>query len=110
MNKSPEPIILAVALVLLALGCATLAYLFPSVEALTKVTSTEPSGDRAKPLKDSDVESSLAVWSAPVLWQIPDDHHRLSIPTSISFIPLFIPTGTISRKLVPTPVRPAESR
>ena len=32
MNKSPEPIILAAALLLLALGSATLAYIFPSVE------------------------------------------------------------------------------
>ena len=40
--QSPEPIILAVALVLLALGAGALAYLYPSVEDITHVTTLQP--------------------------------------------------------------------
>src|ERR1700692_4230103 len=69
MSKSPEPIILAVALLLLALGSATLAYMYPTVAQITGVTSTEPKGHRAEALKAETIESSLAVWSSPVLWQ-----------------------------------------
>ena len=55
MSKSPEPIILAVALLLLALGSATLAYIFPSVDEITGVKSMEPKGRRAGPLKAEDI-------------------------------------------------------
>jgi len=99
MSKSPEPILLAVALFLLALGAATLAYVFPSLEALTGVKSTEPIGDMAKPLVAADIVSSLAVWNSPTLWQEPDDHHRLFDSDEYLFYPSAYPGGDYIKKL-----------
>ena len=93
MTKSPEPIILAVALLLLALGSATLAYMFPSVAEITGVKSTEPSGSPAKPLKAQDIASSLAIWDTPVLWQEPANHHRLFLSDEYLFYPSAYPSG-----------------
>jgi len=107
MNKSPEPIILAVALFLLALGSATLAYMFPSVEEITGVKSTEPSGDRAKLLKAEDVASSLAIWDAPVLWQEPANHHRLFHSDEYLFYPSAYPAGDYIKKNDPSARAPS---
>jgi len=107
MNKSPEPIILAVALLLLALGCATLAYLFPSVEEITGVKSMEPSGDRAKPLKAEEIESSVAIWNSPVLWQEPANHHRLFDSDEYLFYPSAYPGGDYIKKNVSTARSPS---
>lgn len=99
MNKSPEPIILAVALLLLALGSATLAYMFPSVEEITGVKSLEPSGSPAKLLKAEDIASSLAIWNAPVLWQEPANHHRLFQSDEYLFYPSAYPSGDYIKKI-----------
>jgi len=101
MNKSPEPIILAVALLLLAAGSATLAYMFPTVQDITGVKSTEPAGDRAKPLKADDIASSLAMWHSPVLWQEPADHHRLFHSDEYLFYPSAYPNGDYIKKITP---------
>jgi len=101
MSKSPEPIILAVALLLLALGSATLAYIFPSVDEITGVKSMEPKGRRAGPLKAEDIESSLAVWDTPVLWQEPADHHRLFESDKYLFYPSAYPDGDYIKKVGP---------
>jgi len=98
MKKSPEPIILAVALLLLALGSATLAYMFPTVAEITGVTSTEPKGHRADALKAADIESSLAVWNAPASWQEPADHHRLFHSDEYLFYPSAYPNGDYIKK------------
>ena len=98
MTKSPDPIILAVALLLLALGSATLAYMFPSVEEITGVKSTEPSGDHAKPLKAEDIKSSLAIWDAPGLWQEPANHHRLFHSDEYLFYASAYPGGDYIKK------------
>jgi hypothetical protein len=101
MTKSPEPIILAVALLLLALGSATLAYMFPSLEEITGVKSMEPSGDRAKPLSPKDVESSLAIWDSPVLWQEPAKHQRLFDSDEYLFYPSAYPDGNYIARMGP---------
>jgi hypothetical protein len=101
MKKSPEPIILAVALVLLAVGCALIAYLFPTIQALTKVTSTEPSGNRAVALKPADIEASLSAWNSPVIWQAPSDNHRLFDSDEYLFYPSVYPAGDYIKKIGP---------
>ena len=107
MKNSPEPIIVAVALGLLALGSATLAYLFPSVEAITGVTSIEANGKGATQLKAGDIESSLAIWDSPVLWQEPDDHHRLFDSDEYLFYPSAYPNGIYIRKIDPNTRSPS---
>jgi len=98
MNKSPEPIILAVVLLLLALGSATLAYLYPSLD---QITGTEPSGTQAKPLKAEEIDASLAAWNSPVLWQEPESHQRLFQSEEYLFYPSAYPNGDFIKKIGP---------
>lgn len=98
MSKSPETIILAVALLLLALGAALLAYTFPSVEEITGVKSTEPAGHRVTPLKAENIASSLAILETPVLWQEPVNHHRLFDSDEYLFYPSAYPAGDYIKK------------
>ena len=76
--KSPEPIILAVALFLLALGAGTLAYMYPSVTDITGVKNLQPQGHPSVLLKAEDIQATLAIWDTPVLWQDPSNHQRFS--------------------------------
>jgi hypothetical protein len=99
MNKSPEPIILAVALLLLALGAAGLAYIYPTVEEITGVKSAEATGALAKPLKSAEIQSSLAAWDTPVLWQEPDNHHRLFQSDKFLFYPSAYPNNDYIKKV-----------
>ena len=99
MTKSPEPIILAVALLLLAIGSATLAYLFPTVDQITGITAAQTTGDRAKALKPEDIQSSLTVWNNPVLWQEPPSHNRLFHSDQYLFFPSAYPDADYIRKV-----------
>ena len=100
MNKSPESIIVAAALLLLALGAAGLALIYPSADEITGITSTtKSSGTPAKALKSEDTQSSLSVWSSPVLWQEPDDHHRLFHSDKYLFYPSEYPNGDYIKKV-----------
>ncbi len=101
MSKSPEPIILAVALFLLALGAAGLAYMFPSAADITGVTTMEPKGHPSTRIKTDDLQASLAVWQAPVLWQEPSDHHRLFDSAPYLFYPSAYPSGDYIKKDTP---------
>jgi hypothetical protein len=101
MNKSPEPIILAVALFLLALGSAMVAYMFPSVEEITGVKNTGPSEEQARQLKSDVIESSLAIWNSPVLWQEPANHHRLFHSDEYLFYPSAYPNGDYIKRNLP---------
>jgi hypothetical protein len=101
MSKSPEPIILAAALFLLALGVGYLAYTYPSVEQITGITSTETNGHGAALLKTEDIASSLTIWDSPVLWQEPDDHHRLFDSDKYLFYPSAYPSGDYIKKMDP---------
>src|ERR1700753_3842201 len=99
MTKSPEPIILAIALLVLAIGAATLAYMFPSVQDITGVPSTQPNGHNATPLKADDLTASLAIWNTPQLWQEPEDHNRLFISDKYLFYPSLYPAGDYIAKV-----------
>ena len=97
--QSPEPIILAVALVLLALGAALLAYFYPSVEDITGVKSLDPAGDRAKAMKGDDIVSSMAIWNTPVLWKAPANGSRLFHSEEYLFYASAYPAGDYIKKM-----------
>jgi hypothetical protein len=99
MTKSIEPIILAVALAFLALGAAALAYWYPSLADITGITSMEAKGHTPKALTESDIESSLAIWNTPVLWNEPEDHQRLFDSDEYLFFPADYPNGTFIKKV-----------
>jgi len=99
MFKTPEPIILAVAILLLALGAGSLAYFFPTVEDITGIKSTEPSGDRAIPLKAEAVQASLTPWTSPVLWKEPANHQRLFDSDKYLFYASAYPSGDYIKKM-----------
>ena len=97
IKKSPESIILAVALAILALGAAALAYLYPTVQEITGITSTDAEGNTVKLLKSDDITASLGVWNSPVLWEEPASHHRLFQSDDY----LFYPSDKSIKKLDP---------
>jgi hypothetical protein len=107
MKKRPEPIILSVALAILALGTAALAYIYPTVEQITGISSTDPVGDSAKPMKDTDITTSLKAWTAPVLWAEPANHHRLFQSDKYLFYPSTYPNGDYIKKLDPNTRSPS---
>ncbi|MEI9999049.1 MAG: hypothetical protein WDO13_07715 [Verrucomicrobiota bacterium] len=107
MKKSPEPVILTVALVVLALGAALLAYFFPSVRDITGISSTDPTGKHAAPLKADDIAATLAVWASPTLWQEPPSHNRLFSSDKYLFYPSTYPNGDYIKKLDPTQRSPS---
>jgi hypothetical protein len=98
MKKSPEPIILTVALALLALVAAGLAYTFPSIGDLTGVTTTTPSGHTPAPIKADDLQARLADLGTPALWKAPDDNHRLFISDGFLFYASLYPNGNYIQK------------
>jgi hypothetical protein len=110
MSKAPEPIILAVALFLLAAGAGTLAYMYPSVEDITGVKTTEPTGNGAKPLRADDIETSLAVWEKPDLWQEPASHHRLFHSDEYLFYASAYPNGDYIKKKDANTISPSGVR
>jgi hypothetical protein len=107
IKKSPEPIILAVALTLLALGSAALAYWYPTVEVITGITSTDPMGNSVKLLKSDDIAASLSVWNAPLLWEEPANHHRLFHSDEYLFYPSAYPNGDFIKKMDPNTRSPS---
>jgi hypothetical protein len=98
MKKSPEPIILAVALVLLALTAAGLAFYFPSLEDITGVSSTVPTGHTPVPVKAEDLQTRLADWTQPAVWTAPPNNHRLFISAGFLFYPSLYPDGNYIQK------------
>lgn len=97
--KSPEPIILAVALFLLAGGAVGLALIFPSLSDITNVTSLEPKGQLAAKLKPEDLASSAAVWNSPDLWTEPETRLRLFDSDQYLFYPSLYPSGDYIKPL-----------
>jgi hypothetical protein len=96
MKKSPEQIILTVALVLLIGTAGWLAYSFsdPSlVQDITGVESTNPTGHQPVKLSSDDVHQQLAAWTTPADWQLPADGHRLFISDGFIFYPSAYPDG-----------------
>ena len=101
MSKTPEPIILAVAFLLLALGAAGLAYYYPSLEEITGVSSLVAQGDSAKPLKAADLEASVSLWNSPITWAAPKNQHRLFQSDDYLFYPAAYPQGDYVVKVGP---------
>jgi hypothetical protein len=99
LKQSPEPIILTVALVVLMLGAAALAYLYPDVKTITGVDSLDPKGDRAKPLSGDDITASIAVWNTPTLWKQPASGSRLFDSAEILFYASAYPNGDYIKKM-----------
>ena len=99
MSKSPEPIILAVALLLLALGTASMAYLFPTLDQITGVTVTDAAGAGAQAVKAADIQASLAPWNSPATWPEAADHHRLFDSDQYLFYPSAYPNGDYVKKM-----------
>jgi hypothetical protein len=87
MKKQIEPIILIVALLLLGIGAALLAYFFPTVKDITGITPLSAQGKNVVPLNAADVTASLASWSSPVIWNEPDSHNRLFSSDKYLFFP-----------------------
>jgi hypothetical protein len=96
--KNVEPIILTVALALLALVAAGVAYYFPSIEDLTTITTVEPSGHQAVALKADDLSKELAVWSSPTVWNEAASHNHLFKADGYFFYPGLYPTGNYLQK------------
>lgn len=101
MKKSPEPIILAIALGLLALGAAGLAYVFPTVQDITGIPSLQPKGKPAAKLKAEQIQASLADWTAPALWNAPANGHPLFDSAKFLFYPSAYPSGDYLKKMIP---------
>jgi hypothetical protein len=98
MKKSPEPIILAVALALLALVAAGLAYTLPNIEEMTTVTTLEASGNVPKAVKEEQLQAQLAPVATPTVWKTPDDNHRLFLSDGYLFYASLYPTGNYLQK------------
>jgi hypothetical protein len=99
MNKSPERLILAIALGLLILGIGALAFFFPSLEDITSVTSTEPTNTHPlKPFKAEDLDASMGAWATPALWNTPPNKHHLFISDSFLFYASLYPAGNYIQK------------
>jgi hypothetical protein len=98
MKNSIEPIILAVALGLLALTAAGLAFTFPSAQDITGIPSTEPTGHTPIKLKAEDLQTRLADWNTPPDWVAPENNHRLFISEGFLFYPTLYPGGNYLQK------------
>jgi hypothetical protein len=98
MKTSPEPIILTVALVLLILAAAGLAFTFPSLQDITGVSSTSPTGHTPPRMSESDLEEQLSDWAKPAEWNGPENKHRLFISDGFLFYPSLYPDGNYLQK------------
>ena len=99
--KYPEPIILAVALFLLALGSAWFAYSFPPLSAITGLTTMDPKGDLSKKLKATDIEANLQPLTSPVVWKEPANKRRLFDSDQYLFYPSAYPNGDYIKGMDP---------
>ena len=99
MKKSPEPIILAIALGLLTLTAAGLAYFFPSIADITTVTTLEPSGHVPAPVKAGELQDQLKNLTTPALWNAPQPKdHRLFLSDGYLFYASLYPSGNYIQK------------
>ncbi len=99
MSKPPPgPLVLSIALALLALGAASMAYFFPSVSDITGVTTMEPKGKPTKKIKADELSAGLADWTAPVLWKETASKHPLFDSQGYLFYPSLYPNGNFIQK------------
>jgi|GEM_PF-994974 len=105
--KSPEPIILAIALLVLALGAGWLAYDFPTRAAIVGFSSMEANGKPTKPLKVEDLSVKLEAWNSPVLWKEPASKRQLFDSDEYIFYPSAYPGGDYIKRNDPTARSPS---
>jgi hypothetical protein len=105
--KSPEPIILAVAILLLACGAAWFAYDFPELSDIVGFHSMDPSGKPSKPLKAEDLNARLVAWNSPVLWNQPANQRELFDSAEYLFYPSAYPSGDFIKKMDPLAKSPS---
>jgi hypothetical protein len=98
MKKSSEAIILTVVLVLLVATAAGLTFTFPSVQDITEVPSTLPTGHTPAVMKADDLQQQLTSWNSPTDWTLPENKHRLFISDGILFYPSLYPDGDYLKK------------
>jgi hypothetical protein len=98
MKTSPEPIILAIALGLLALVAAGLAFTFPSIGVITGVDSLTATGHMPVLLKADALQARLAPLTAPASWTPPESNHRLFISDGYLFYASLYPNGNYIQK------------
>ena len=91
MNKRPEPIILAVVLLTLALAVGAMAFWWPSLPEITGVSDTKLNGLNATLLQEDQLSADLAPWSAPTAW--PEANHQLFISDEYLFWADLYPSG-----------------
>jgi hypothetical protein len=101
MKKPVEPIILTVALLVLALGAALLAYLYPTEKDITGIGPLTAVGKNVTPLKAEAIDDSLAIWASPTLWTEPSSHSRLFHSDEYLFYPSAYPNGDYIKKIGP---------
>jgi hypothetical protein len=107
MKKPVEPIVLTVALVLLALGAALLAYFYPTEKDITGIGPITAAGKNVEKLKDDVIEGSLAVWASPTLWVEPASHSRLFHSDEYLFYPSAYPNSDYIKKVTPFTISPS---
>lgn len=94
MSKSPGPIVLAVALLLLAFVAAWLAYEYPdAIQEVHSIVTTPPSGKPTVKLKDDELAAKLAPWNSPVVWKEPENKHPLFDSETYLFYPAIFNGG-----------------
>jgi hypothetical protein len=96
VKKNLEPIILTVVLVLLIAVVAGLALTFPTVQDITGVPSTTPTGHTPEKLSSDEIQNRLAPWNTIGSW--PDSKHRLFISDGFLFYPGLYPEGNYLQK------------
>ena len=98
--RNLEPIVLTVALALLALVAAGLAYTFPSIEDLTTITSVEPDGHQAKATMERGRpdQAACSLDHPGRRGMSPPTRRGSSSPTAISSTPSLYPSGNYIQK------------
>ena len=92
MSKSPGPIALAAALLILALGAGFQAYQYPgAVDEAQSIVTTPPVGKPTVKQKAEELSARMAAWNSPVAWTEPANHHRLFNPEDYLFYPGLYP-------------------
>jgi hypothetical protein len=105
--KSPEPIVLAVALIILMGGAAWFAYDFPELSDIVGFHSMDPSGKPSKPLKAEELDAKLVAWNSPVLWNLPSTQRDLFDSAQYLFYPSAYPSGDYIKKMDPLAKSPS---
>lgn len=105
--KSPEPIVLAVALLILIGGAGWLAYSFPDRSDIVGFRSMEPAGKTSRPLVAADLDQTLASWNSPAPWKQPADGRLLFDSIEYLFYPSAFPSGDYIKKFDDKAISPS---